>query len=117
MSSSERRREIINILRAKRRVTMRSLAERLMVTTRTIRSDITELSLNYPLFTTQGYGGGVELIDKWGKYQHDITQDQQDLLLDYFRTEADQRKKELLRQILIAHGTQNLREFLETEAV
>lgn len=64
MNPSERRRELLEFLCRKRQETMENLAEEFGVSVRTIRDDITELMLSYPITTVRGrYGGGVKVED------------------------------------------------------
>lgn len=61
MSATERRSEIINILRDRHRINASELASMLDVTTRTIRNDIQALTHLYPIWTQSGHGGGIFL--------------------------------------------------------
>ena len=68
MSVSERRAEIIEILCRRRYDTRSNLAFELGVSKRTIELDIAALSLEYPIYTQQGNGGGIYVIE--GFYLH-----------------------------------------------
>ena len=59
MTANERRAEIMRIMTARRQESMGRLALELGVTRRTIRSDITALTIDYPLETQRGNGGCV----------------------------------------------------------
>lgn len=62
--SNDRRQQIVDLLCQRRRDTVQNLATELGVCERTIRRDIEELTLTYPLETVQGrYGGGVRMAD------------------------------------------------------
>lgn len=61
MSATERRSEIINILRDRHRINASELASMLDVTTRTIRNDVQALTHLYPIWTQSGHGGGIFL--------------------------------------------------------
>lgn len=64
MSPNERRNNIYAELRAQRHLTIDYLAEKYSVNEKTIRRDIDELTLTYPIETVRGrYGGGVKLSD------------------------------------------------------
>lgn len=64
VSASERRRHIIMLLCRRRRETVQNLASEFGVSERTIRRDIEELTLTYPIETICGrYGGGVKMAD------------------------------------------------------
>ena len=68
MSVSERRAEIIEILCRRRYDTRSNLAFELGVSKRTIELDIAALSLEYPIYTQQGNGGGIYVVE--GFYLH-----------------------------------------------
>ncbi len=64
MSANERRKQILDLLCQRRRDTVQNLATEFGVCERTIRRDIEELTLTYPLETVRGrYGGGVKMAD------------------------------------------------------
>ena len=64
MSANERRKQILVLLCQRRRDTVQNLATEFGVCERTIRRDIEELTLTYPLETARGrYGGGVRMAD------------------------------------------------------
>ena len=64
MSPNERRNNIYAELRAQRHLNINYLAEKYSVNEKTIRRDIDELTLTYPIETVRGrYGGGVKLSD------------------------------------------------------
>ena len=59
---------------------MRELAEEFDVANRTIRSDITILTREYPLETTRGNGGGVKLADWYKPHRRVLSQKHIDAL-------------------------------------
>ena len=63
MTATERRGEIMNLLVSRRSVKARELADTFGVTERTILSDITALSCEYPIETATGPHGGISLKD------------------------------------------------------
>ena len=64
MRTDERRAAIMKALTARRHDKISNLAAEFGVTTRTIKTDIEELTLAYPLVTVRGrYGGGVKVED------------------------------------------------------
>lgn len=65
LSVNERRKFIIEKLSAQRSATVRELQEEFDVTEKTIRSDITALSTEYPIYTRQGRAGGIYVQDGW----------------------------------------------------
>lgn len=64
-SAEERRKVILEILSAKRRVTYPELCERFGVAQTTIRKDIDKLSSSAPIYTVAGNGGGIYVADGW----------------------------------------------------
>ena len=60
MTATERRQAILEALCERRRETVENLAYEFSVSTRTIKRDILELSLSYPVYTVSGrYHSGV----------------------------------------------------------
>ncbi len=84
MTTSERRNAILEVLCLRRFETVENLAFEFNVSGRTIRNDILSLSLEYPIYTIQGNGGGIHVVEDFrlGK--------------SYFKSE----KKELLERLL-----------------
>lgn len=81
MGASERRQAIIEALSRRRQDTMENLAHEFGVTIRTIRNDIAELRLSFPVETVRGrYGGGVCLADWWRSDRKMLTPTQTALL-------------------------------------
>ena len=64
MTASERRNAILEDLCMRRFERINNLAFQYGVTERTIRNDIMILSLEYPIYTAQGNGGGI-YVDKF----------------------------------------------------
>ena len=63
MTPSERREAILKVLCQRRQDKIDNLAFEFGVSVRTIKNDIEELSLAYPIETVRGrYGGGVILL-------------------------------------------------------
>lgn len=61
-ASKERRRAIMEVLCARRHETRGNLAFEFGVSKRTIEYDVQSLSLEYPIYTTQGKGGGIHVV-------------------------------------------------------
>ena len=77
MDMMERRRRIMQILRAEKRVTIVSLSERLGASQRTIQRDLEALSLYEPMYTVSGrYGGGTYLLEDASQKSVRVTQEQ-----------------------------------------
>lgn len=81
MNSYERQSAIMDILCGERHTTTSRLASMFGVTMRTIRNDITVLSLRYPIQTVRGrYGGGVQLADWFWPQAKTLAFEQKELL-------------------------------------
>lgn len=81
MNAYERRMEIIEVLCQRRHDTMENLAFEFGVSLSTIKNDINELSISYPLITKKGrYGGGVEVMDGYYLNKPYLKPQQQELL-------------------------------------
>lgn len=63
MTANERRMQILEVLCERRHESVANLAFEFGVTTRTIKSDLLILTCSYPVYTTQGNGGGVHIVD------------------------------------------------------
>jgi len=65
MNSLERRAEILEVLSRNKYSTIKILSERFNVSTTTIKRDIEILSMDYPIYTTQGKNGGIFVDSDW----------------------------------------------------
>ena len=63
MTANERRMQILNVILAKRSVTMLELQNEFHISRSTARRDIEELSLSHPIITAKGGGGGVSVME------------------------------------------------------
>ena len=109
MGANERRAEIMRILIGKRHATMRALADELHVTTRTIRTDITALTADYPLETARGNGGCIRLADWYHPHKRLFSREQQQILTDLVAV-SDERQSRVLRELLTAYGSMKTNE-------
>ena len=109
MTANERRNEIVRILVSRRHETMKQLASELNVTDRTIRTDITVLTVDYPLETVRGNGGCVKVADWYHPHRNILSQEQQNLLIT-FLDKGDNYQQKVLREMLFAFGSQDARE-------
>lgn len=80
MTAADRRMEIISILVVSGHATTKELAQELGVTRRTIMHDISVLSYGYPIYTKQGTGGGVFIMDGYKPYNNTLTLTEQERL-------------------------------------
>lgn len=80
ISASERRMQILEVLCERRHDTRENLATEFGVSKRTIEYDIQTLMLNYPIYTTQGGGGGIHVVDGYRLGRKYINSKQAELL-------------------------------------
>ncbi len=80
MTASERRNAILEVLCLRRFETVENLAFEFNVSGRTIRNDILSLSLEYPIYTTQGNGGGIHVVEDFRLGKTYLKSEQQELL-------------------------------------
>jgi DeoR/GlpR family transcriptional regulator of sugar metabolism len=97
----------MRILISRRHETMKRLADELGVTDRTIRTDITALTAEYPLETVRGNGGCVKVAEWYHPHRNILSQEQQRALtrLSAFGDEHDQK---IVQGILAAFGSQKI---------
>lgn len=62
---TERRDRILQRLSFERHVTVSALMDEFNVSRNTIKNDIYELSLSFPVHTQKGYRGGIFVSDGW----------------------------------------------------
>ena len=103
MTASERRNAILEDLCARRFERINNLAFQYGVTERTIRNDIMILSLEYPIYTAQGNGGGI-YVDKNFRLGRVYLKNEQQELLERLLPELDGKDKEVMKAILKTFG-------------
>ena len=78
---NDRQQQLISLLCQRRSDSIQNLAMELGVCERTIRRDIEELTLTYPIETVRGrYGGGVRMADWYFQDRPNLTPKQTALL-------------------------------------
>lgn len=65
MKTAERRIALLSILCERRKETLENLAFELGVSKATIKRDVIVLSYSYPIYTTPGIGGGIQVVDNF----------------------------------------------------
>ena len=104
MRATERRQAILEVLCIRRSDKVENLAFEFDVNESTIRRDILELSLNYPIYTQTGrYGGGVYVADDYYLGKQYLTAEQQRLLQELTQS-VNEAQKEVLKSILAKFG-------------
>ena len=112
MTANERRAEIMRIMTARRQESMGRLALELGVTRRTIRSDITALTIDYPLETQQGKGGCVKVAQWYHPHRNILSGEQQRVLVEIMQT-ASEQQAQVLREMLLEYGSPKTRQTLQ----
>lgn len=106
MIANERREEIIRILRARKFEKMSNLAFEFGVDIRTIRRDITHLTISYPLVTKAGrYDSGVYWEQWWQDPHANILSQHHKNALKIAVKAVDKETAKCLKEILEIYGT------------
>ena len=103
MTASERRQAILELLCQRRRETRENLAFEFGVSKRTIEYDVLQLSLAYPIYTTQGNGGGIHVVDGF-RLDRPRMNDKQAALLQKVLLTLSGEDKETMQQIIKTYG-------------
>lgn len=99
MTATERRRAMIEALCQRRYDTKENLASGFGVSIRTIYNDLLVLSLDYPIYTVQGNGGGV-YVEKGYRLDRKYLTDEQSDLLEGLLSGLTGRGAEVMQSIL-----------------
>lgn len=99
MTASERRRAIIEALCQRRYDTRENLASEFGVAVRTIDYDVMALSLDYPIYTVQGKGGGIYVEDGF-RLDRKYLSDEQSELLEALLPTLSGRQAEVMQSII-----------------
>lgn len=103
MTANERRNAILEILCMRRVEKINNLAFQFGVTEKTIRRDILTLSLEYPIYTAQGNGGGI-YVDKNFRLGRVYLKNEQQELLERLLPELNGKDAETMKSIIKTFG-------------
>ena len=103
MRAIERRQRLIELLCLRRFDKIENLAFEFSVNECTIRRDIQELSLIYPVYTKTGINGGVYIADDYYIGKQYLTAEQMNLLESY-ALNAQEGEKKILLSIIRSFG-------------
>lgn len=103
MTADERRRAILEELCARRYETRENLAFEFGVSIRTIDYDVMHLSQEYPIYTAQGNGGGIHVMEGFYVNRTTLT-DKQAALLRRLEKKLTGEEKRLMDSILKTFG-------------
>ena len=95
----ERRQMILKIICERRADKIDNLAFEFSVCRNTIKKDIEVLSMSFPIYTTQGNGGGVHIVDGFKLEMKYLTKEQAEFLESILHNYSD-KEKEILVEIL-----------------
>lgn len=98
-STAERRQMILQALCERRSELAENLAVEFGVTTRTIYNDIEILAYSYPIYTVQGIGGGIYVVDGFRLGMKYLTDAQCELLERLLGT-LEGKDKEVLHSVI-----------------
>ena len=93
MTAAERRQAILEALCIRRHDTRENLAFEFGVSKRTIEYDVLELSVTYPIYTTQGNGGGIHVVDGFSLNKPRLSEKEVALLSKILLTLTGEDKK------------------------
>ena len=103
MTAKERRKAILEVLCTRRHETRENLAFEFGVSKRTIEYDIMYLSLEYPVYTTQGNGGGIHIMDGY-HLNRPCMNDKQMALLQKVLLTLSGEDKDTMQEIIKIYG-------------
>lgn len=103
MTASERRQAILEVLCMRRHETRENLATEFGVSKRTIEYDVLQLSLEYPVYTTQGNGGGIHVMDDY-RLDRPRMNEKQTALLNKVLAILSGEDAETMKQIINTYG-------------
>ena len=93
LTATERRRALLETLCKRRFDTRENLAFEFGVSKRTIEYDVTVLSINYPVYTVQGNGGGIRVMDGFDLDKPRLTEKQTAFLVKLLPALSAEDKK------------------------
>ncbi len=99
MKTAERRVALLSILCERKKETLDNLAFELQVSKATIKRDIVVLSLSYPIYTTPGIGGGIQVVEGFRLGMKYLTENQCELL-EHLSQTLEGKDKEVLHSII-----------------
>lgn len=93
MTASERRIALLEVLCLRRHDTRENLAFEFGVSKRTIEYDVQILSFNYPIFSVQGKGGGIYIMEGYDLHKKFLTDKQSEYLEKLAATSTGESKQ------------------------
>ena len=109
MSANERRRAILEAMCRRRHDTRENLAFEFGVSKRTIENDVLMLSTEYPIYTSQGNGGGIHVVEGY-RLDRNYLSDEQTELLERLSVGLSGDDAKVMRSILTAFSLKKKKE-------
>ena len=96
MTAGERRMALLEVLCLRRHDTRENLAFEFGVSKRTIEYDVQILSANYQIFSVQGKGGGIYVMEGYELHKKYLTDKQSEVLRELAVTLLEENKQIVL---------------------
>ena len=96
MTANERRMALLEVLCLRRHDTRENLAFEFGVSKRTIEYDVQILSANYPIYSVQGKGGGIFIMEGYELHKSYLTNKQSEVLQEMALTLTGENKQIVL---------------------
>ena len=103
MTTAERRDAMMEILSERGHETTSNFAKRFGVSRKQIQKDLSKLSMSYPIYTVQGKGGGIFVMEGFKFCKLRLSEEQTDVLRKAlaFLSGTDQ---EVMKEIITLYG-------------
>ena len=96
MTANERRMALLEVLCLRRHDTRENLAFEFGVSKRTIEYDVQILSANYPIFSVQGKGGGIYIMEGYELHRRYLSDKQSNALQELAITLPEEDRQVVL---------------------
>lgn len=93
MTANERRMALLEALCLRRHDTRENLAFKFGVSKRTIEYDVQILSVSYPIYSVQGKGGGIFIMEGYELHRKYLTDKQSEYLEELAATSTGESKQ------------------------
>ena len=101
--TTERRQKILELLCQRRSETINNLAFELQVCRNTIVNDLSVLACSYPIYTIQGKGGGIRVVEGFKLGMTYLTDVQLDFLIRISQSLTDDEDLKILESIIFTY--------------
>ena len=101
--TTERRQKLLELLCQRRSETINNLAFELQVCRNTVVNDLSVLACSYPVYTIQGKGGGVRVVEGFKLGMNYLTDVQLDFLIRIGKSLTDDEDIKILDSIIFTY--------------